>query len=79
MKDGKGFKNNLTIIVARINNKGDLRNSRPCKNCAHTLEHFRIKNIWYIEDHKWNYCRVRDLTRTCTTSAQQAKLCKKYL
>lgn len=39
--------NGASILVVRINNKGELRYSRPCKECNGYLNHVKIKNIFY--------------------------------
>ena len=38
------------IVVARINNDGLIRNSRPCNQCLETMVKYRIKRIFYSND-----------------------------
>lgn len=35
----------VTIYVARINKKGEVRNSRPCVRCESVLESFSVKRV----------------------------------
>ena len=34
-----------TVYVARVNKRGELRNSRPCNNCISTLQQLGIKEV----------------------------------
>lgn len=36
-----------TIYVARINKRGEARDSRPCKNCFETIKNNGIKKVIY--------------------------------
>jgi hypothetical protein len=40
----------ICIIVIRINNKGELCNSRPCIECLDILKMIGIKSIYYSND-----------------------------
>jgi len=39
-----------TVVVARINKRGDLRNSRPCPICRLALEEAGVKEVWFSTD-----------------------------
>lgn len=39
-----------TVVVARINKRGELRNSRPCPICRLALEEAEVKEIWFSTD-----------------------------
>ena len=40
------FKNS-TLVVIRINNNGELKNSFPCKNCQNLINQFNIPTVYY--------------------------------
>ena len=44
-----------TIIVARINSEGKLRNAKPCPLCAMALEEAGIRNVHYTTDEGFIY------------------------
>jgi len=44
-----------TIIVARINSEGKLRNAKPCPVCAMALEEAGIRNVHYTTDDGFIY------------------------
>ena len=44
-----------TIIVARINSEGKLRNAKPCPVCAMALEEAGIRNVYYTTDDGFIY------------------------
>lgn len=39
-----------TVVVARINKRGELRNSRPCPICRLALEEAQVNEIWFSTD-----------------------------
>ena len=39
-----------TVVVARINKRGELRNSRPCPICKLALEEADVQDIWFSTD-----------------------------
>lgn len=39
---------NCHILVIRINNKGELRTSKPCNTCMDMIRDARIKKIWFV-------------------------------
>jgi len=42
-KDLKG----MSMLVIRINNKGEFRNSKPCKKCMNYINYVGIKKIYF--------------------------------
>jgi cytidine deaminase len=44
-----------TIVVARVNNQGKLRNSCPCKICSLALEEYGVENIYYTTNDGFMY------------------------
>lgn len=44
-----------TIVVARVNNQGKLRNSRPCPICTLALKEAGVHNIHYTTDNGFLY------------------------
>jgi cytidine deaminase len=41
-----GWPKRATIYVARVNNHGEARMSKPCPNCQEVLDEFRCKVEW---------------------------------
>ena len=39
-----------TVVVARINKRGELRNSRPCPICKLALEEAGVEEVWFSTD-----------------------------
>jgi len=39
-----------TVIVARINKNGELRNSKPCPVCFLALEEAGVSEVWFSTD-----------------------------
>ena len=39
-----------TIIVCRINNRGELRYSKPCPICTLAIEQSSIEDVWYSDE-----------------------------
>lgn len=44
-----------TIIVARVDKHGKLRNSRPCPICSLALEESGVNNVYYSTDDGFMY------------------------
>lgn len=44
----------LSILVVRINNYGQFRNSRPCQECSKYIEYVGIKKIFFSIS-EWPY------------------------
>lgn len=44
-----------TIVVARVNNQGKLRNAQPCPICSLALEQAGINNIYYTTNEGFMY------------------------
>ena len=42
---------NLDIIVIRINNKNELINSRPCRECIEKLKFYGIRKVYYSDNY----------------------------
>jgi len=36
-----------TVIVARINKRGELRNSKPCPICSLALQEAQVEEVWF--------------------------------
>lgn len=41
----------LEMVVIRVNNSGNLMNSKPCNSCLYYLKLFGIKSIYYSDEH----------------------------
>ena len=39
---------NSTLIIVRINKKGNYQKSYPCQNCQSLIQKYQIKTIYYI-------------------------------
>ena len=37
------------IVVVRYGKGGELKNSRPCDNCIHTMKQYKIKKVIYSD------------------------------
>lgn len=48
-------------FVARVNRKGFLRSSKPCKVCSLALKEANIKWVYFTSDKGWHKLRVDDL------------------
>ena len=44
-----------TIVVARVDNQGRLRNSKPCPICSFALEQEGVSNIYYTTNEGFMY------------------------
>lgn len=40
----------LEIVVIRVNNQGDLMNSKPCNSCLYYMRLYGIKNVYYSDE-----------------------------
>ena len=45
----------VSLVVLRINKRGELRNSRPCLNCLKQLQHlhsygYKLCNVYYSNE-----------------------------
>jgi deoxycytidylate deaminase len=55
---------NLKMIVIRLNNLGQLKNSKPCNHCLESLKMFGIKKVYYsIEDGSILKCKTDNLEK----------------
>ena len=46
----KNDKNKLSMMVIRINKKGEIRNSKCCVMCVSQMKAFNIKIVYYTDD-----------------------------
>jgi len=46
----KCLRKKLEMVVIRVNNKGNLANSKPCNNCIYYLRLYGVKNVYYSND-----------------------------
>ena len=44
------FQKNLKIFVIRTDKQGNLKNSRPCRNCLETMKFFGVKTVYFSTD-----------------------------
>ncbi len=57
------------LLVIRINNNGNLCNSRPCINCLKMMKDVKIKKVYYTNnDGELVVEQVKDMISVCTTS-----------
>ncbi len=57
------------LLVIRVNNNGELCNSRPCINCLKMMKDVKIKRVYYINNNKELVSeQVKDMISICTTS-----------
>lgn len=47
-----------TIIVCRLNNKGELRYSKPCPICTLAIEQSSIEDVWYSDEQGFKFMHV---------------------
>jgi len=40
-----------TVLVCRVNNRGQLRNSKPCPICSLAIQQANVKTVWYSTNH----------------------------
>lgn len=48
------FRKNSTIVVGRLNKKGELAMSKPCHACETVLKKLGIKKVWYSIPNGWD-------------------------
>jgi len=51
---------NLKMVIIRLNKRGELRCSKPCRNCSKIIRGLGIKKIWWSIDNGFN----KQLTNT---------------
>ena len=39
-----------TLVVVRINKAGDVRCSKPCRNCRRLIKKVGIRKVWHVEN-----------------------------
>jgi deoxycytidylate deaminase len=49
IRDARGNVSGAVLYVARINNQGEDRNSKPCKRCDSLIKDSNIKRVIYTE------------------------------
>jgi hypothetical protein len=37
-------------MVIRINNRGEMKNSRPCNNCIRYMKLFNVRKVYYSDN-----------------------------
>ena len=42
---------NIKLVVVRLNKRGKLRNSKPCKKCNKIIKKLGISNVWWSTEH----------------------------
>lgn len=45
---------NLKMVIIRLNKRGELRCSKPCRNCSKIIRGLGIKKIWWSIDNGFN-------------------------
>ncbi len=50
MRNEKCLQKKIEILVIRTDEKGSLKNSKPCTHCLDTLRLFNVKCIYYSND-----------------------------
>lgn len=45
---------NLRMVIIRLNKRGELRCSKPCKNCSKIIRALGIKRVWWSIDNGFN-------------------------
>jgi len=46
--------NNLSIVIIRLNKRGELRNSKPCKKCYQIMQALDISKIYWSTENGFN-------------------------
>lgn len=68
-----------SIVVLRVNKKGELLNSKPCLHCLTTLKSFNINKVYYSNnDGKIDEKKIKKLTTEHMCSFERYRS-KKYL
>ena len=49
MKSGKENLKDYSMVVLRVDRKGNLANSRPCCGCQSVIKQFSIGDVWYSD------------------------------
>ena len=49
MKSGKENLKDYSMVVLRVDRKGNLANSRPCCGCQSVIKQFNIGDVWYSD------------------------------
>ena len=49
MKSGKENLKDYSMVVLRVDRKGNLANSRPCCRCQSVIKQFSIGDVWYSD------------------------------
>lgn len=57
------------IIVIRVDKNGELKNSRPCNHCIHSLRKLGIRKVFYSNEHGYIVCEDLDNMELLHTSA----------
>ena len=49
MKSGKENLKDYSMVVLRVDRKGNLANSKPCCGCQSVIKQFNIGEVWYSD------------------------------
>jgi len=49
MKSGKENLKDYSMVVLRVDRRGNLANSRPCCGCQSVIKQFNIGDVWYSD------------------------------
>ena len=49
MKSGKENLKDYSMVVLRVDRKGNLANSKPCCGCQNVIKQFNIGEVWYSD------------------------------
>ena len=49
MKSGKENLKDYSMVVLRVDRKGNLANSRPCCGCQSVVKQFNVGEVWYSD------------------------------
>ena len=49
MKSGKENLKDYSMVVLRVDRKGNLANSKPCCGCQRVIKQFNIGEVWYSD------------------------------
>ena len=49
MKSGKENLKDYSMVVLRVDRKGNLANSKPCCGCQSVIKQFNIGDVWYSD------------------------------
>ena len=83
--DGGDFYKNATkkvkdkkfnMIVIRINNKGELKNARPCHNCLIMMKNIKINKVYYSVDNNIICEKVKNMISIQSSSVRINLDCK---